>query len=228
MDRNIPKHIAIILDGNGRWAKKRFLPRNAGHKAGAKTLEQIAEYANDIGVEHLTVYAFSTENWNRPKDEVEGLMNLFENYLNEVLKSITAKNIKINFFGDTSVFSGKLLELINKTKELSAKNTGNSLNLCINYGGRSEIVSAVNALIKEGKTEISEEDISKNIYSKNIPDPDLIIRPSGEMRLSNFLLWQCAYSEFYYTDVLWPDFTKKELDLAILEYNKRSRRFGGI
>lgn len=228
MERIIPKHIAIILDGNGRWAKKRFLPRNAGHRAGAKTLETIAEYANTLGIEDLTVYAFSTENWKRPKEEVDGLMGLFENYLEQTKKDIVKKNIKIRFFGDMSVFSGKMRELIDEITMLSEKCTGHALNLCINYGGRDEIINACNKLIKEGKTEITEQDISDNLYSAKIPDPDLVIRPSGEIRLSNFLLWQIAYSEFYFTDVLWPDFSKEELDKAITEYTRRSRRYGGI
>ncbi|MFI3226850.1 MAG: isoprenyl transferase [Clostridia bacterium] len=224
----IPQHIAIIMDGNGRWAKKRGLPRNTGHKAGAKALENIAEYANQIGVHHLTVYAFSTENWSRPKEEVDGIMELFEQYLEETCVKILDKNIKMNFFGDLSVLSEKLLALIAKVEELSKQCTGNSLNLCINYGGRHEIVSAVNKLIEQGKSEITAEDLQKSLYTGEIPDPDLIIRPSGELRLSNFLLWQSAYSEFYFDDILWPDFSKKHLDAAILSYSKRQRRFGGI
>lgn len=224
----IPSHIGIIMDGNGRWAKKRGLPRNAGHKAGAKTLEAVAEYANKIGVANLTVYAFSTENWSRPKEEVDGIMKLFEDYLKECCEKIISRNIKMNFFGDLSILNNNILKLISEVEELSEKCTGNSLNLCINYGGRNEIVNAVNILIKEGKTEITQEDISSNIYTKNIPDPELIIRPSGEFRLSNFLLWQSAYSEFYFDDVLWPDFSEKNLDQAIKSFNSRNRRFGGI
>ncbi len=227
-DIKIPNHIAIIMDGNGRWAKKRGLPRNAGHKAGAKTLEKIADYANEIGVCHLTVYAFSTENWSRPKSEVDAIMNLFENYLEEVCKSIIDRNIKMNFFGDLTKLNPKLLDLIEKVKELSKQCTGNSLNLCINYGGRYEIVSAVNKLIAEGKNEITEQDIENALYTSEIAHPDLIIRPSGELRLSNFLLWQSAYSEFYFNDILWPDFKEKHLFDAIVDYNKRQRRFGGI
>ncbi|MFI3116065.1 MAG: isoprenyl transferase [Clostridia bacterium] len=227
-DIKIPKHIAIIMDGNGRWAKKRGLPRNAGHKAGAKTLEEIADYANELGVCHLTVYAFSTENWSRPKAEVDGIMALFENYLEEVCKSIIDRNIKMNFFGDLSKLNVKLLNLIEKVEVLSEKCTGNSLNLCINYGGRHEIIEAVNNLIAQGATKITEEDIEKNLYTNEIPHPDLIIRPSGELRLSNFLLWQSAYSEFYFNDILWPDFNKKHFYDAILDFNKRQRRYGGI
>ncbi len=224
----IPNHIAIIMDGNGRWAKKRALPRNMGHKAGAKALENIAEYVNSLGIANLTVYAFSTENWSRPKEEVDGIMSLFEDYLKECCEKIIARNIKMNFFGDLSVLNDSLLKLIDEVEKLSEKCTGNSLNLCINYGGRMEIVNAVNNLIKAGKTEISEKDISSAIYTKNIPDPDLIIRPSGELRLSNFLLWQSAYTEFYFDDVLWPDYSNKNLDEAILSFSNRKRRFGGI
>lgn len=225
---NIPNHVAIILDGNGRWAKKRLLPRTAGHKAGSKNLEQIADYANEIGIKHLTVYAFSTENWKRPADEVDALMELFEAYLKKSFKEIVSKNIKINFIGDTSVFSDKLKKLIDEVRELSKKSTGSTLNICMNYGSRDEIVNAVNNLIKEGKTMINADDITRSLYTNDLPDPDLVIRPSGELRLSNFLLWQSAYSELYFTDVLWPDFTTKELDKALTSYNERNRRFGGI
>ena len=227
-DLKIPSHIAIIMDGNGRWAKKRALPRNAGHKAGAKTLIDIAEYANKLGVEHLTVYAFSTENWKRPKEEVDGLMKLFEEYLEKTCKDILEKNIKMGFFGDLTPFSDRIKELIWQISQISDKNTGGSINLCINYGGRQEIVSAVNKALSQGKSSITEEDIQRNLYTASISDPDLVIRPSGEIRISNFLLWQIAYAEFYYTDVLWPDFKAKDLDLAIETYNKRHRRFGGI
>lgn len=225
---SLPKHIAIIMDGNGRWAKKRSLPRNAGHKAGAKTLEKISTYANEIGIEHLTVYAFSTENWNRPKEEVDGIMKLLENYLEETCNKILDNNIKMNFIGDLTPFSQNLKDLIAKVCELSKKCTGNSLNICLNYGGRNEITNAVNTLIQNGATNVTEEDISGALYTKNIPDPDLIIRPSGEYRLSNFLLWQVAYSEFYYSDILWPDYKTRDLDIAIQNFNKRNRRFGGI
>lgn len=229
MEQNIklPQHIAIIMDGNGRWAKKRLLPRSAGHKVGAKTLEDIAEYANKIGINHLTVYAFSTENWSRPDDEVQGIMELLENYLNQTKKTIIKRNIKMNFLGDLTPFSDKIKSLIDEIKELSTKCTGNSLNICINYGGRQDIVNSVNTLISQNK-EITEENISKNLYTYNMPDPDLVIRPSGELRISNFLLWQIAYSEFYYSNILWPDFKESDLDKAILEYNKRNRRFGGV
>lgn len=224
----IPAHIAIIMDGNGRWAKKRGLPRTAGHKAGANVLEEIANYANEIGVENLTVYAFSTENWSRPIEEVNTIMKLLENYLIESCEKVVQKNVKMDFFGDLTVFSDKIISLIEEVRELSKKNTGNSLNLCINYGGQNEIVTAVNELISQGKTEITCDDIQKNLYTNKIANPDLIIRTSGELRLSNFLTWQSAYSEFYFDDVLWPDFTKEDFDKAILSYNKRKRRYGGI
>lgn len=225
---NIPNHIAIILDGNGRWAKKRLLPRSAGHKAGSKTLENIADYANQIGVKYLTVYAFSTENWKRPQDEVDALMTLFESYLERSVRELVENNVKMKFIGDTSVFSEKILDLMDKIIELSKECTGATLNICMNYGSRNEITQAVNKLIKQGVTNITEEDIASNLYTAGIPDPDLVIRPSGELRISNFLLWQLAYSEFYFTDTLWPDFTPKCLDLAIEEYNNRNRRFGGV
>ena len=227
---NIPRHIAIIMDGNGRWAKKRGLPRTAGHAAGAETFRKIAKYCKRLGVEYLTVYAFSTENWKRPAEEVGAIMKLLEDYLNEAIVKMRKEGIRIKILGDIQGLSPKIRELIRKTEELSQGMEGCQANLCINYGGRDEIVRAINALsekIKNGET-VTEEMVSDNLYTKGIPDPELIIRPSGELRLSNFLLWQCAYSEFYFDDVLWPDFSEESMERAIIAYQNRERRFGGI
>lgn len=227
---NIPRHIAIIMDGNGRWAKKRGLPRTAGHAAGAETFRKIAKYCKRLGVEYLTVYAFSTENWKRPAEEVGAIMKLLEDYLNEAIVKMRKEGIRIKILGNIQGLSPKIRELIRKTEELSQGMEGCQANLCINYGGRDEIVRAINALsekIKNGET-VTEEMVSDNLYTKGIPDPELIIRPSGELRLSNFLLWQCAYSEFYFDDVLWPDFSEENMERAIIAYQNRERRFGGI
>lgn len=227
---NIPRHIAIIMDGNGRWAKKRGLPRTAGHAAGAETFRKIAKYCKRLGVEYLTVYAFSTENWKRPAEEVGAIMKLLEDYLNEAIVKMRKEGIRIKILGDIQGLSPKIRELIRKTEELSQGMEGCQANLCINYGGRDEIVRAINALsekIKNGET-VTEEMVSDNLYTKGIPDPELIIRPSGELRLSNFLLWQCAYSEFYFDDILWPDFSEENMERAIIAYQNRERRFGGI
>ena len=230
--KQIPRHIAIILDGNGRWAKKRALPRKAGHLAGSETFRSIATYCKEIGVEYLTVYAFSTENWKRPEDEVKGIMKLLDKYLHEAIREMQKKQIRLKVFGDVSRLSPSLRELIARTDEISQGIEGFQANVCINYGGRAEIVRAAQRYAQDyaqGKAgELTEESFSDYMYSAGIPDPDLLIRPGGEYRLSNFLLWQCAYSEFYYTDVLWPDFTPEDLDKAIEEYNHRDRRFGGV
>jgi len=230
----LPKHIAIIMDGNGRWAAKRALPRSAGHAAGAETFRRIATYCKDIGVEYLTVYAFSTENWKRPADEVGTIMQLLEKYLHEALEKMERDNIKLRFFGDLSLLSPDLRKLASETDELSNKLEGMQVNICLNYGGRGEIVRAAERYASDvaagrlpGET-LTEAAFSEYMYSAGIPDPDLIIRPSGEMRLSNFLLWQSAYSELYFTDVLWPDFSDRELDKAIASYQERDRRFGGV
>ena len=229
----LPRHIAIILDGNGRWAKKRLMPRNAGHLAGSETFRNIATYCKEIGVEYLTVYAFSTENWKRPADEVGGIMKLLDKYLHEAIRDMRRKNIRMKVFGDTSRLSPELQELIAETDEISRDIKGFQANICINYGGRAEIIRAAETYARdlaEGKVsgELTEQQFSNYMYSAGIPDPDLLIRPGGEQRISNFLLWQCAYSEFYFTDVLWPDFTPQELDKAIAAYNGRDRRFGGV
>lgn len=221
----LPNHLGIIMDGNGRWAKKRGLPRTAGHKAGAEVFRSISKLCGKIGIKYVTFYAFSTENWKRPKEEVDALMLLFKNYLLEAKADVTqAGNISLKFIGEREGLSKDLLELMEEAEAETASNSGTTVYLAVNYGGRQEIVSAVNKLISQGKTQISEEDISNNIYT--VPECDLIIRPSGEQRLSNFLLWQAAYSEFWYSDVLWPDFTSDDLISALREFEKRNRRFG--
>ncbi len=225
----IPKHIAIIMDGNGRWAKKRGMPRSFGHSAGAKKFKEIARYCNKIGVKYLTVYAFSTENWKRPKAEVDGIMNLLRDYLSNSA-NFKGENIKLQFIGDLSALPKDINDLIKTACQDSENATGMTACLAVNYGGRDEIKNAVKKIIENGVTaeEITEDLISQNLYTKNYPDPELIIRPSGEYRLSNFLIWQGAYSEFWYSNVLWPDFTTDDLDNAIIDYNKRNRRFGGV
>lgn len=232
-ERNVPGHIAIILDGNGRWAKKRGLPRTAGHAAGSETFRKIATYCKNIGVKYLTVYAFSTENWSRPEDEVKAIMKLLDKYLHEAIQTMERDNIKMKILGDVSRLSDDLKAEIAETNEISSRYEGFQANICLNYGGRDEIVKAARQYAEDrvaGKAdgELSEEEFSNYLYSAGMPDPDLLIRPGGEKRISNFLLWQCAYSEFYFTDVLWPDFDEKELDKAIEEFNRRDRRFGGV
>ena len=226
----LPRHIAIIMDGNGRWAKKRSLPRNAGHAAGAETFKRIASYCRKLGVEYLTVYAFSTENWKRDPGEVAGIMDLLRDYLNEAIRVLSKENVKIKILGDTTALAPDICELIEKTEELSKSlDTRTQANICINYGGRDEIIRAVKKWASdENAPELTESVLSDYMFSAGIPDPDLVIRPSGEVRISNFLLWQSAYSEFYFTDVLWPDFDEKELDKAIASYGRRERRYGGV
>lgn len=226
--KEIPQHIAIIMDGNGRWAKKRGLPRVAGHKVGADSLKDIVKACAEIGVKHLTVYAFSTENWERPKEEVDFLMGLFSDSLKNRVKEIVANNVRLRFLGRLSAFKKELRDKMFEVMENTKDNTGLNLNVMVNYGGRSEIVDAVNALVLEGKKEISEADLGGALYTKDIPDPDLLIRTANEMRISNFMLWQIAYSEIYITEVLWPDFRKPELLKALDEFFKRERRFGKI
>mgnify|MGYP000957121058 FL=1 len=231
---NIPEHIAIIMDGNGRWAKKRSLPRQAGHRAGAQTLKKITDFCNNIGVKILTVYAFSTENWKRPKDEVDALMNLLLEYLKDAERQLAGRNIVIKVIGDTSQLSDEIQEQIIRTEKLTEENTGLLLNIAINYGGRDEIVRAFKNMLKDyekgqiGVQDINEDLISNYMYTKGLKDPDLIIRPSGELRLSNFLLWQSAYSEFWFSNIFWPDFTSDDLLEAIRDYQLRERRFGGV
>ncbi len=225
----LPRHIAIIMDGNGRWAKKRGLPRTAGHAAGAEVFRKIATYCKDIGIQYFTVYAFSTENWKRPAEEVEAIMKLLGKFLSEALRDMEKNRVKVKFLGDLSPLSEDLRTLIAETEEISKKYDGVQVNLCVNYGGRDELVRGVNEWIREHPgEEMTEAEISRRLYTRDIPDPDLIIRPSGEYRLSNFLMWQSAYTEFYFTDVLWPDFTTEDMDKAIVAYQSRDRRYGGI
>gem|GEM_PF-403264 len=229
----LPEHIAIVLDGNGRWAARRALPRRAGHAAGAETFRRVATYCKDIGIKWLTVYAFSTENWKRSEDEISAIMELLEKYLYESIEKMERDRVKLKFLGDTTILSPKLQELIAKTEALSKTFQGVQVNICLNYGSRDEIMRAAKRFAKDiASGNLREEDLTEDVFSEylytaGIPDPDLVIRPSGENRLSNYLLWQSAYSEFYFTDVLWPDFNEREMDKAIIEYQKRERRFGG-
>ena len=230
----LPRHIAVIMDGNGRWARKRGLPPTAGHAAGAETFRTIATYCKEIGLEYLTVYAFSTENWKRPAEEVGAIMGLLKKYLLEAIGQMERDRVKMEFFGDLSPLPQELRDLCQRTREISTHYEGCQVNICLNYGGRDELLRAARAYAQEcleGKADpnhLSEAQFSGYLFSRGVPDPDLIIRPSGELRLSNFLPWQSAYSEFYFTDVLWPDFSKEELHRAIAAYQSRSRRFGGV
>lgn len=237
MERKIPEHIGIIMDGNGRWAKQRNLPRSEGHKAGAKVFRKICEYAGEIGVKYITFYAFSTENWRRPPEEVEALMNLFRDYLDEAeerQEENKQKGMRIHFIGHREGVPMDLISRFETTERDSRDADKIDVNIAINYGGRLEIVDAVKKIahkVKDGEInpeDITEQDISDNIYTAGQADPDLIIRPSGEYRLSNFLIWQSAYSEFWFSDILWPDFTESDLDKAIDDFNNRNRRFGGV
>lgn len=230
-ERILPEHIAIIMDGNGRWAKKRRMPRSAGHAAGSKNFKDIARYCNKIGLKYLTVYAFSTENWKRPKAEVDNIMNILRDYLRDA-KNFKDENIKVRFIGDLVRLDDDIIELMRDAEENSRDATGLNLNIAINYGGRDEIVHAVRSVaddISSGRlssSDITEDLISDRLYTAGQPDPDLIIRPSGELRLSNYLIWQSAYSELWFSDILWPDFKAKHLEKAIDDYNLRNRRFG--
>ncbi|MBR5533723.1 MAG: isoprenyl transferase [Ruminiclostridium sp.] len=231
----LPKHIGIIMDGNGRWAKKRGLPRTAGHAAGAETFRSIAYYCRDLGIPYLTVYAFSTENWKRPAEEVSAIMDLLRKYLLEALEKMQKDGFRICFLGDITALPEELRDLCLETVEVGNRvDAKYQINVCLNYGGRDEIIRAAKAWAKEvaeGRVQakdLTEEAFSRYLDSRGIPDPDLIIRPSGELRLSNFLPWQGAYSEFYFTDELWPDFTPQVLDKALASYQSRQRRFGGV
>ena len=228
-----PRHIAIILDGNGRWAKKRGLPRTAGHAVGAETFRKIATYCKNIGVEYLTVYAFSTENWRRPAGEVSTIMKLLGRYLQEAIDTMERDHIRMKVLGDVEGLAPELREMVRRTDEISQRYEGFQANICLNSGGRDEIVRAARRYAEdlaagEADAELTEEGFASYLYSAGIPDPDLLIRPGGEQRISNFLLWQCAYAEFYFTDVLWPDFTPEELDKAIAVFRGRDRRYGGV
>jgi len=231
--KKLPTHIAIIMDGNGRWAKKRGLPRTAGHKVGAEAFRTIANYAKSIGLQYLTVYAFSTENWKRSEEEVSTIMGLLEKYLRELLRDMDKNRVRFCFFGDLSPLSPTLREEAVQVAERSKQYEGVQVNFCLNYGGRDEILRAARTFAAKcaaGEVkpeELTEAHFSELLWSAGVPDPDLVIRPSGEKRISNFLLWQSAYAEYYFTDTLWPDFGPVDLDLAIEAYNKRNRRFGG-
>ena len=231
---NVPQHIAIILDGNGRWAKAKGMPRNYGHAQGSKNVEKICETAYKMGVKYLTVYAFSTENWNRPQSEVDALMTLLRNYMKTCLKTAEKNRMKVRVIGDITRLDEDIRTRILELEEASKNNDGLNFQIAINYGSRDEITRAVRRMAEDCQTgklqaeEIDETLIESYLDTHDIPDPDLLIRTSGEQRLSNYLLWQLAYTEFYFTDVLWPDFTKEELEKAILLYNNRDRRYGGV
>lgn len=230
-----PKHVAIIMDGNGRWAKQRGLPRTAGHAAGAETFRKIATHCKNRGIPYLTVYAFSTENWKRPEEEISSIMKLLEKYLMEAIEKMAQDKISLRFFGDLSPLSDRLRRLCEETQRISLTYQSEiQVNVCLNYGGRDEILRAARACALDcmrGKLDpdhFTEKDLAKHLYTSDIPDPDLVIRPSGEIRISNFLLWQSAYAEYYFTDVLWPDFDEGELDRILKAYQGRKRRFGGV
>lgn len=232
--QHLPRHIAIIMDGNGRWAKRRGLPRSAGHAAGAENFRTIATYCKEIGLDYLTVYAFSTENWKRPDEEVSAIMSLLKKYLMEAIGRMERDKVKMEFFGDLSPLTPELRELCQRTREISRHYDGCQVNICLNYGGRDELMRAAMSFALdcvEGRADpnhLTQNQFGGYLFSNGVPDPDLVIRPSGELRLSNFLLWQSAYAEFYFTDVLWPDFSKEELHRAIAVYQGRARRFGGV
>ena len=231
---NIPKHIAIIMDGNGRWAKKRKLPRTMGHKAGVETIRRVLKEADKLGVKYMTLYAFSTENWKRPKDEVNALMKLLIQYLRQEINELHKNGVKINVLGDISKLPLECQKEINSSVVKTENNTGITMNIALNYGGRDEIIRATKLIVEDilsgkiKKEDIDDKIFEEHLYTKGIPDPDIIIRPSGEQRLSNFLLWQCAYSEFWYSDICWPDFKEEDLRKAIYDFQNRDRRFGGI
>ena len=231
---NLPRHIAIIMDGNGRWAKKRFMPRNFGHQEGMKRVVEIVEVANQLGIECLTLYAFSTENWKRPQEEIDGLMKILVLYIRNELDRLTRNNVKLNILGDISALPTTARKEVERALERTKYNDGMILNIALNYGGRSEIIKGIKEILKDvemGKisiNDINEDSFKDYLYTKGQPDPDLLIRPSGELRLSNFLLYQIAYTEFWFSDVLWPDFKEEKLYEAIIDYQKRNRRFGGI
>lgn len=231
---HLPLHIGVIMDGNGRWAKKRGLPRSAGHRAGADSLKKIVTACNNMGIKYITVYAFSTENWSRPKEEVDYLMNLLLGYLRDAENTLAGENVVIRAIGSRAELSEEIQQQIIRTEEFTKNNTGIVMNIALNYGAREELTSAVRGLVSDTANgritpeQISPEQISARLYTAGQPDPDLLIRTSGEIRLSNFMLWQLAYSEMYFTDKLWPDFSVKDLEAAIIEYQKRNRRFGGV
>lgn len=231
---NVPTHIAIIMDGNGRWAKSRFLPRTAGHKAGVETIRKVLKESQRLGIKHVTLYAFSTENWKRPKLEVDTLMNLLATYLKKEIEELHRNNVRITTIGDINALPENCIKELDRAYELTKLNTGVNLNLALNYGSRHDIKNAIIDIVKNVKCDkldiddINEDTIKNYLSTKSIPDPDLIIRTSGEQRLSNFLMWEAAYSEFYFTDIHWPDFNEEELQKAVYTYQNRDRRFGGL
>lgn len=231
---NLPTHIGVIMDGNGRWAKKRGLPRSAGHQAGADTLKKIVTECNKMGIKYITVYAFSTENWKRPKDEVDFLMNLLYNYLKDAEKTLAGENVVIRAIGSRAELSEKIREQIANTEKFTKNNTGIIMNIALNYGSREEITHAVKLIAERAvrgeiaPSDITPDTVSDMLYTSGQPDPDLIIRTSNELRLSNFMMWQASYSELYFTDTLWPDFSVRDLHAAILEFQRRNRRYGGV
>lgn len=233
LPEKLPEHVGFIMDGNGRWAKKRGLPRSFGHREGAKNFKKIVRYCKDIGLKNISFYAFSTENWQRPKDEVDTIMELFREYIVDV-RNFLSENTRMIFLGDKSIFDDDLREKMIRLEEDTAHYTEMNLLMAVNYGGRDEIAHAARILAQKAKNgeiepeEITEQSVADCLYTKGIPDVDLVIRPSGELRLSNYLIWQCAYAEYYFTDVLWPDFTPQELDKALVDFEGRSRRFGGV
>ena len=220
-------HIAFIMDGNGRWAQKRGMPRGYGHSVGAETFRRIAEYCREIGIRYMTVYAFSTENWKRPPEEVRTIMDILENYINKCSDKAEKENIHVCFIGNLSVFSQELRGKMERIDRETAHNSFH-LNIAINYGGREELVHACKELIRQGRTDITEADIAAHLYSAGCPDPDLVVRTGGDTRTSNFLLWQSAYAEYHFTDVLWPDFSPEDVDAAVTAFYSRHRRFGGV
>ena len=230
----LPQHIAIILDGNGRWAKRRGMPRTAGHAVGSENFRKIATYCNDIGIKYLTVYAFSTENWKRPEEEVSTIMSLLEKYIIEAIDEVRKKNLKLRFWGSRENLSERIKALMEQAEKDSEDMTGMQVNVCLNYGSQKEITNAARLIAEDVKngvlapSDITEEEIEKRLYSAGTPAPDLLIRPGGEMRLSNFLLWQLAYSEMVFTDKLWPEFDEAELRRAIAKFQSRNRRYGGV
>ncbi len=230
----LPKHIAIIMDGNGRWAQNKMLPRTSGHKEGVNRVKEIVEECGDLGVKHLTLYAFSTENWKRPKNEIEYLMNLLSKFIDKELETINSNNVKLNILGDLNDFNQKIINKIHNAIQLTKNNEQLVLNIALNYGGRNEITRAVKLIVNDiiknelNLDDINEETFKNFLYTKNQPDPDLLIRTGGELRLSNFLIYQTAYTEFCFKDIQWPDFTKEYLYKSIIEYQNRNRRFGGI
>ena len=225
--KNIPRHVAVIMDGNGRWAKERGQIRLQGHLAGMEALREIVRHSQRLGVEYLTVYAFSTENWKRPADEVSGIFKLVVKYVNSELKELNENNVRVSILGDWSAIPKDSADSIRLALKTTENNDGLKFNIALNYGGRAEITRAVNKIMSEGRTSVTEDDISGALYTAGMPDPDVIIRTSGENRLSNFLIWQAAYSEIVLTDVYWPDFTPEEYERCIIEYQSRDRRFGG-